>query len=552
MFRKTPTSSQRAIFTSPESIYSGKALKIYEDQMGWHNQFRNQVTNRIDEDIFRVLFSEETGAPNSSARVLAAMLILKESTGISDQKLYEDCRFNSLTRSALGLFNAEDAVPTESTYYLFRKRIVEHTKSGKENLLEVLFSQVTKEQSIEFEVSGKRIRMDSKLLGSNIAWLSRYELIHETLRLFYKDVKPHGKIDKETESILDKLLETEGNKVTYICNSEEVKSRLEQLGGLIFKILPLFSIEESKHYQTLQRVFNEQYEVQSDLMVVPRAKEEISSKSVQSPHDTDCSYRNKGGEKVKGISVNITESCNEDGLNLIGNVDVRVASTPDVDFFQDDIKKAQEIFTEKTEAVHTDGAYYSSDNQKFCQDNGIKLYLHAIQGFQGRYQFNELENNELTVFDTMTNEVIPTTKVVCKDKGIKWRIKVKRGFRYFTEKEIIAYKIRKQIEQTPIEVLQKRNNVEATIFQLCYHYSNAKSRYRGLIKHQMWANVRCLWVNFVRILKYVKKLYKNTSILSKYQLESQFILLNCLIITFLTKIMPKNLSYSQNPGFSTL
>ncbi len=65
--------------------------------------------------------------------------------------------------------------------------------------------------------------------------------------------------------------------------------------------------------------------------------------------------------------------------------------------------------------------------------------------------------------------------------------------------------LRKQIAETPIETLQKRNNVEATIFQLGYHYSNAKTRYRGQIKHQMWANIRCLWINFVRILRYIKQ-----------------------------------------------
>ena len=52
-----------------------------------------------------------------------------------------------------------------------------------------LFSQVTKGQCIEFEVSGKSVRMDSKLLGSNIAYLSRYELVHETFRLFFNAVK---------------------------------------------------------------------------------------------------------------------------------------------------------------------------------------------------------------------------------------------------------------------------------------------------------------------------------------------------------------------------
>lgn len=104
---------------------------------------------------------------------------------MSDEKIFENSRFNMLTRSALGLINADDSVPTESTYYLFRKKVNEYAKEKNENLFDVVFSALTKKQCLEFNVSGKRIRMDSKLLGSNIAWLSRYELVHETLRLKY-------------------------------------------------------------------------------------------------------------------------------------------------------------------------------------------------------------------------------------------------------------------------------------------------------------------------------------------------------------------------------
>lgn len=33
--------------------------------------------------------------------------------------------------------------------------------------------------------------MDSKLIGSNIAWYTRYELIHETLHLFIGEREEH-------------------------------------------------------------------------------------------------------------------------------------------------------------------------------------------------------------------------------------------------------------------------------------------------------------------------------------------------------------------------
>jgi Transposase domain (DUF772) len=551
MFKKSSKSGQLNMFTSPKSLFSGNSLKMYEDEQAWHNQFRKQVTMRIDENIFRPLYCQDNGTPNAPVQVLVAMMVLKEAEGLSDQKIFENCRFNLLVRSAIGLYNADDPLPTESTYYLFRKRIQEYAKENNENLFETAFAQITKGQCAEFEVSGKRIRMDSKLLGSNIAWLSRYELIHETLRLFYDQVKEADQLDKAIKDRLDELLKLEGNKVVYICSGDEVKSRLQELGELIYKILPLFSFSTGIHYQTLQRVFNEQYRVDEKKVVVAREKEEISAKSVQSPHDTDCHYRNKDDQKVKGYSINVTESCDDDkSLNLIGHVDVRKASTSDVDFLQHDIEKAQEVFSDKIEAAHADGAYHSPGNQKYCKENEIDLYLHAIQGAKSRYQFNFTENGELSVFDTITNEIVDPKIIICKDGTVKWRIKTEKAYRYFTQKDIDGYLVRKQIAETPIEILQFRNNVEATIFQLGYHYPNAKSRYRGEIKHQMWANIRCLWVNFVRILKYIKQLCQRTSFFAKYELKYHFAKLIFAFQSFLMAILPHRLSSSENTRFS--
>jgi hypothetical protein len=186
MFKKTKKQIQLGIFSSANSLLTGRAENIFQTKDAWHNIFRDQVTLRIDETLFKPLFSESIGAPNASVRIMLSMMILKEANGWSDEQLYEQCRFNLLVRSALGLINTDDPVPAESTYYLFRKRVLEYEKLNGENLFDKIFSSITQGQAADFKVSGKSIRMDSKLMGSNIAWLSRYEIIHETIRLFCK------------------------------------------------------------------------------------------------------------------------------------------------------------------------------------------------------------------------------------------------------------------------------------------------------------------------------------------------------------------------------
>jgi len=149
---------------------------------------------------------------------MVAMMISKEANRWSDSQLFEQCRFNLLVRSPLGLVNMDDILPSASTYYLLGKRIVDHEREGNPNLLEETFALVTTGQAKEFLVSGRSIRMDSKLLGISIAWLSRYELVHETLRLFCYNTD--SKLLERTLSpaeleLVKSLLSEKGNKVVY-------------------------------------------------------------------------------------------------------------------------------------------------------------------------------------------------------------------------------------------------------------------------------------------------------------------------------------------------
>lgn len=256
-------------------------------------------------------------------------------------------------------------------------------------------------------------------------------------------------------------------------------------------------------YQTLCRVFKEQYRIDENKILVTREKEEITSDSVQSPHDPDSHYRNKDGNHVKGYSINVTETCDKDELNLITDIDVRPVTAADNYFLQDGIKQSQQLLNDKIENVHADGAYHSPENQQYCSGEMMNLYLTGMHGSQGRYDLIlDEENDRLIVTDRVTGEIIPSKKVKGQEK---WGIKLSNHNRYFTHKEINNCNVRKQIQQLPIETKNIRNNVEATIFQLCYHYPDDQSRYRRLCKHVMWANIRGLWVNFVRILKYATK-----------------------------------------------
>jgi len=512
MFRKSSSHTQGNLFSSIPSILEGKSLNQYNNTCGWHNQFRIQIVARVDESVFRVLFSQKMGAPNSPVAQLVGMMVLKEAFGWSDIQLFEQCRFNLLVRGALGMFNLDDEIPADSTYYLFRKRIHQYNREHNDDLLQRAFESVTQGQIKDFEVSGKAIRMDSKLIGSNIAWYSRFEIIHQTFVSFCKTLKERDFLlfSEEENQQIKLLYVEEPQKTIYRSTREDVQNRMQDIGILVYKVLELFSDNNSEAYQLLQRVFSEQYKVEGNAKKVElRPKEEIGSDSIQSPHDPDSAYRNKSGQKVKGYSMNVTETISDGPLDLVTNVKVDKANIPDTAFVQPAISSTQEITDTAVEKVYADGAYQSPCNDAFCQD--IDMVFTGIQGATSRYDL-EMTTEGLLVTDTKTGETLQATlaKKIKNSKEDRWYIRTGKDKVYFNQQAIRTSRMRRDMKQRPVEELQKRNNVEATIFHVGYPLHNGKSKYRGLDKNQAWAICRGLWVNLVRIIHFLEQSCQRT------------------------------------------
>jgi len=513
------------MFTGASSVLQGKFLKKFEDPNAWHNLFRTQVYARIDEESYRPLFDDTMGAPNASISLLVGMMILKEAYGWSDQQLFEQCGFNLLVRSALGLANLTDKMPAESTYYLFRKRVYEHREKTGQDLLQETFAGITSGQVKDFEVNGGSIRMDSVLLGSHIAYYSRYEVVHRTVARFYGSLRPEALpmlADNERKQ-LKEICGTDAQKTVFRSTSKDIQGRLEALGMLAYKLLQVYKGDASQgHYQLLQRVFDEHYKIQGNRQVQLRAKEEISSDSLQSPDDPDCTYRQKGDQKVKGYSVNVTETSGDQQLNLITNARVEKANVSDVTFVEPAIEASRSVTGQCVEKVYADGAYQSPENDEYCQ--GIDMVFTGMQGRIPGYDI-QVSGQGLLVSDPQTGEAWTAQKAkkTKRSKEDRYYIITKENKKvYFGPSAIRSALLRKELQERPMAELHKRNNVEATIFQLVWHLRNKKSKYRTLFKQQMWATCRCLWVNFVRILNYVTEPLRKTSRSVKKGLENGY------------------------------
>ena len=501
MFRKTTREEQLDLFKSPSMTLSRRAEAVYNNPEGWHNQFFRLVTSQIDEEVFRPLFKDvNNGAPNASLRILAAIAVLKEGFGCSDEQMFEKCDFDLLTRAALGLRNIDDICPSIDTYYMFRRRLFAHMENNGEDLMEKCFEKVTAKQVRIVGISGNRLRMDSKLIGSNIAKCSRYELVHKTLCKVMRGSSLAEKLSEGDKVLLEGYLAEDPTKTVYRSNNATLEERIGQLGAFVYRVLKQVG-EDNPAVALLSRVFHDQYEVKEE-EVLPRDKKTVKATALQSPHDPDATFRNKNGKNVQGYSTTITETEGSDGKpGLITSVQTEAAGHSDNAYLRDAVEKSERVTGDTVKTVNVDGAYQSPGNRAFAEEHGFDLVTGGLQG-RSRYTLTE-SGEDLSVTDKKTGETATVRFTgIHPTKGRRWSGKVGERHRTFYEHDLEASKLRQLIDGAPPEEKRKRNNVEATIFQYCFHTRNNKTRYRGLFKTRMQAFNRCMWINMRRIVIY--------------------------------------------------
>lgn len=487
-----------------EQFMPKREQKKLNDANAWYNIFLEQITKRISEAVFSVLFDDVTGRPNASIRLLVAMLILKEGFNWSDEVLFESVHFNLLVRRALGLFNLTDEVPVVSTYYLFKQRLYRYQVEHGKNLLNEVFQDLTNDQIQRLGVIGDRLRMDSGLLGSNIATCSRLQLIIACLQIFWKGLTNIAKnlLDEADRILLDQLCSKPAQRQVYSLDSESKRNLLENLGKLLLRINKVYNSRLSSHYALIERLIVEQYQVYSvgeEQQIVSRPGKEISPESMQSPYDQDATYRKKNDVTVIGYSFNVTETCTEE-LNLIVDVQVEPATIADKDFFIDAVNNSETVLEKPAKEIYVDGAYYSTDNEEYINEGGKEAHYTGFPGKKGRYDYERTDAG-IQVKDCNNGMLYLAEEY----KPGRYRFFVDGQWQYFTDKNINTSECRRRTENLPRELFNRRCNVEATIFQMSYHARRKKLKYRGQFRNHLWAICRAAWINLRRICIYQAK-----------------------------------------------
>lgn len=379
MYRKKET--QSSLFETSNLVPAAKARRL---QASWAEAFCRRALPLIDEDLFAPLYCDDNGRPNRPVQTVFGVLLLKEMFGLTDAEALEQLEFNLLWHHGLQLTPEEAHLP-QKTLHNFRARLLVHDggraafEATTDRILETLGTRVSRQ------------RLDSTHVISNIAVLSRLGLFCETIRHFLSTLKTeHPRLSERVPQRLRKrYLKEDGGATAYQdAPSATGRRRLSVCARDLYRLRQLFKDTAAvgmEAFTLMQRVLQEQCNVikkkqrpsrddddagEGGVPVVVKAPKQVSSASLQSPHDPDVTYN---GHKGKGYEVQIAETCHEDNVvEVITQVAVTDACASDEHATMPMLEALMERGQEPEEMV-ADTAFGSGDNAVEAERMGTEL-----------------------------------------------------------------------------------------------------------------------------------------------------------------------------------
>jgi len=515
MFRKNEQ-RQKSLLFGPEMILSPRLQA--QLQRSWAATFRSEVFERIDEELFAPLYSEQASRPNAPVNVLMGFEIIKAGQGWSDEELYEALAFDIRLRYALGIEDMGSELPfTLRTLYNFRSRVQRYEREQGVNLYQKVFEQVTDEHLERYRVSARLQRMDSTQVMSNVAQTNRLTLLIRVLQVGVKALNKEAKAWWQEQA--GYYLQKRAHEVVFGIRKEEMPAHFQKLGLLLWELREALSPDEGA-YEVVERVLAEQYKEQEGGGLALREAEEIGADSLQSPYDVDATFRKKNGKTYAGgYVVNVSETCApENELQLITDIQVAPNVTDDSELLQRSLHNQMERGHE-IEEVTTDGGYTGPETSAFCATHNIRHRPTHVRG--GKSASDKLGWEAYTWdLEAMTavcpqgqqGAILPARRpdrwvihfpdeVQCQTCPLLGPCRVKLQKRngptlHVTTRNIEVALIRQGLRP---EDHSLRSAVEGTVRTLKWHLRKDKLPVRGLTAARMYFSAVAMMVNLRRI-----------------------------------------------------
>ena len=527
MFRKNEEHTQTKMFTAVDYLPKTARKKL---ESSWASVFYKEFFQRLNEEVFLVLYSEKKSRPNTPVNILVGFETLKSGFGWSDEELYEHFLFDLQVRYALGLRDFDEGYFDLRTLYYFRAALVEYEREHGINLIQKASEQITDEQIERFQVKTGMQRMDSTQLQSNIRRMSRLQLLVEIIHRLYRILNEEDK--SRYEALFGSYVGEDALHYCYRITNDEVEGRMQQIGidlGEMVEVLePGYGEEQA--YRNVRRVFGEQFRVEEGAIIIKSGKE-LCGSMLQSPDDLEATYRKKGGESARGYVANITETCDpENELQLVTAVSVQANVTDDQKLLAEDLRSLNE--RTDIEEVITDGGYTGSAAAEALETHQVKQKTSAIKGRKKESDTIGLDEFEITRDNDgkITEVVCPREQsaeirdgrvigrysagfdgTVCegcplRDRCPAKQLKKRNVYIYrFSDTDVRVAQQRRQLAESGREALNMRASIESTIRSIIHPFGGhlCKLPVRGKSRVTTMAVLGGAMVNVRRITRYL-------------------------------------------------
>lgn len=405
MFKESLSDSQKTLFDLDHHF-----SPVMQERLSrtWADEFYLTIFCQIDEQPYHALYSEQYSRPNTPVRLMVSLLILKELNQLTDDELLDALCFDFRYQFALGLTDPTTAAVSPNTLTHFRNRLVAHTISHGQDLLQETLTELTFQLMSRCDLSQKVARMDSMMIASSCQRLSRLSLI-------FKVIQRLVKVAIKLEIPLPKAFDAFGKSnseatLLYNIHPNQEASQLEKLIQAAVALLDWAKTDKrffnQPAFSQLKRLIDEQTIEVAPSVLVPIKGVNVASTSLQNPTDSDATYRTKAGEDYVGYVLNFCELRDIKGTTgFVFSSSYQPNIYSDTQFGQDFCQEARR--PEGLKEIAVDGAYYSNELVELAKEQHLHFNFSQLTG---RKQQKEWVDTAMFEFDHSTRTIIACPK----------------------------------------------------------------------------------------------------------------------------------------------
>ena len=369
--------SQQITFNDTYWGLTDREKKALENS--WAKVFADDIFPGINEEPFRVLYSDKASRPNTPVNVLVGASLLKELFDLSDDEIFEELMLDVRFQYALHTMSFEEQPLSDKSLARFRKRCYEYETAFGIDLYHNCIEEIADRIQRLMGIDGRIRRMDSTMIEANIRKLSRMELIYTCIAKLVKYLEK-SKVEFDHEQLGHYLDPDDYNRFIYHSRSEDVNERMLTLlkdADTLFEICN-GGYDDVTEYQLFARCMAEQTIPEAEGRRL-RTKEDggMDSNTMQNPSDPDATFRSKAGKDHRGYVANLVESVGPNGSVVTGYTFEKNNVSDDAMLRE----YLENIEPQPEEAVLTvDGAYASVENIELAASKNIELVPTDLRG----------------------------------------------------------------------------------------------------------------------------------------------------------------------------